>query len=433
MMPKPALLHPGHPETTELALRGTLPVNWTWTTLGEVAAFINGDRGANYPKPTDYLESGVAFVNTGHINARGRLDLKRMQYISRASFERLRAGRLREGDIVYCLRGSTIGKTARVNLAEGAIASSLVIIRSKPDVSQDFLYFFLTSPFAQQFVKQHDNGSAQPNLSVAAISKYPVPLPPPSEQQAIASVLRALDDKIELNRRMNETLEALAQSLFKSWFVDATQSGLPKGWRESTVGAELTTLLGGTPSRSNPTFWEGGTIPWINSGKANEFRVVEPSEFITKAGFENSSTKLLPERTTIIAITGATLGQVSLLEIEACANQSVVGVLGSQQLPNEFVYLWVKENIDTLISWQTGGAQQHINKDNVNALKIVCPPEDVIRAYTDVVRPMFDLIKSNCFESRTLAALRDAMLPMLLSGELRVPVELQRRWEEIIL
>jgi type I restriction enzyme S subunit len=114
------------------------------------------------------------------------------------------------------------------------------------------------------------------------------------------------------------------------------------------------------------------------------------------------------------------LGQVSLLEIEACANQSVVGVIGSKQLPNEFVYFWVKENIDILISWQTGGAQQHINKNNVNALGILCPSKDVIRAYTAAVRPMFDVIRNNCFESRTLAELRDALLPKLLSGELRV-------------
>src|SRR5438876_4133447 len=124
MMPEP-VLH-GHAQTPRLDTRPKLPAKWSWTTLGEVAAFINGDRGANYPKPTDYLESGVAFVNTGHIDLSGRLDLERMQFISRASFERLRSGKLREGDIVYCLRGSTIGKTARVNLAEGAIASSLV-------------------------------------------------------------------------------------------------------------------------------------------------------------------------------------------------------------------------------------------------------------------------------------------------------------------
>jgi type I restriction enzyme, S subunit len=81
----------------------------------------------------------------------------------------------------------------------------------------------------------------------------------------------------------------------------------------------------------------------------------------------------------------------------------------------------VKENIESLISWQTGGAQQHINKDNVNALRIVCPPGDVMRTFTEVVRPMFDLIKNNSFESRTLSALRDALLPKLLSGEIRVP------------
>jgi len=336
---------------------------------------------------------------------------------------RLSRYRVRKGDIVYSRRGDVERRALIREREDGWLCGTgcLRVRLGEKGANPTYTYYYLGHPAVREWIVRHAHGATMPNLNTSILSALPFVLPPPIEQRAIAGVLCALDDKIELNRRMNETLEAMARALFQNRFLDVTQAALPKGWRESTVGAELVTLLGGTPSRSEPSYWQSGTIPWINSGKANEFRVTEPSEFITKAGLENSSTKLLPERTTIIAITGATLGQVSLLEIEACANQSIVGVLGSERIPNEFVYFWVKRNIEDLISWQTGGAQQHINKDNVNALRIVCPPNNVMRAYICAVRPLFDLIKNNCFESRTLAALRDALLPKLLSGELRVP------------
>lgn len=155
--------------------------------------------------------------------------------------------------------------------------------------------------------------------------------------------------------------------------------------------------------------------------RAKEFRVIKPSEFITQEGLNSSATKMLPLRTTIIAITGATLGQVSLTEIETCANQSIIGVIGTPVLPNEFIYFWVKENISRLVACQTGGAQQHINKNNVNDMVVLCPDASVVAAYLRPVSPLFDRIKEGCLESRTLAALRDTLLPKLISGELRVP------------
>jgi len=165
----------------DLTAPSVIPSHWKWATLGDTAEFFNGDRSSNYPKQSDFAPHGVPFVNTGHIAPTGRLAIKEMNYISQTCFDKLRGGKLKSGDIVYCLRGSTIGKTARVGITEGAIASSLVIIRAKPSVLQDYLYYFLAGPLGQRLVKQHDNGSAQPNLSVQAISQYPFPLPPAHE------------------------------------------------------------------------------------------------------------------------------------------------------------------------------------------------------------------------------------------------------------
>jgi type I restriction enzyme S subunit len=307
-----------------------------------------------------------------------------------------------------------------------------------------FAYYFLKALNFERF----NSGSAQPSLNRNFIYPIPIRVPKPSEQKAIAAVLGALDDKIELNRRMNATLEAMARALFQSWFVDfdpvrAKQAGrqppgmdaataalfpdsfkdselghIPEGWSISTVGAELSALLGGTPSRSKPEYWTSGSVPWINSGKTNEFRIIEPSEWITKEALLNSATKLLPRRTTVLAITGATLGQVSIAEIECCANQSVVAILASGKFPTEFIYPWIEENIEKLIASQTGGAQQHINKGNIEELPLLSPDEKILHAYLEKSKPLFDQIAANCFQSRTLGTLRDTLLPKLLSGQI---------------
>lgn len=185
------------------------------------------------------------------------------------------------------------------------------------------------------------------------------------------------------------------------------------------MGKVCSCELGGTPSRAKPEYWNGD-IPWINSGEVNLFRITRPSETITSLGLSKSATKLLPAKTTVIAITGATLGQVSLLEIESCANQSVVGVVPNDILPYEYIYPFVKQNIQELISHQTGGAQQHINKQNVEGLSIAIPSEAVLEQYRELTAGLYAMIANNCFENGRLTAIRDSLLPKLMSGEIDV-------------
>jgi type I restriction enzyme, S subunit len=287
----------------------SLPDGWKVQPLGEL---VSEGRGISYGvvQPGSHDERGVPIVRVNNIVA-GRLTPVDALRIRPEIEEKYRRTRLAGGEVLLTLVGAYFGESTVVppEFAGWNVARAVAVIPVMGGVDPYWICTCLRSPLVKHYMQTRATTTAQPTLNLGDVTRLPILLPPREEQEAIVSVLQTLDDKIELNRRMNETLEALAQGLFKSWFVDATRDGLPQGWRESTVGAELTTLLGGTPSRSNATYWKGGTIPWINSGKANEFRIVEPSEFITKAGFENSSTKLLPERTTIIAITGATLGQ----------------------------------------------------------------------------------------------------------------------------
>lgn len=160
--------------------------------------------------------------------------------------------------------------------------------------------------------------------------------------------------------------------------------------------------------------------PWINSGEVNKFRIIEGSEFITELGLKKSATKLLPKKTTVLAITGATLGQVSLLEIDSCANQSVIGILENKCIPYEFIYPLIKNDIDKIIRHQTGGAQQHINKNNIESHSVIIPDTKTMGQYKAIQAPIYNLIANKCFENLRLAQLRDTLLPKLMSGEIKI-------------
>jgi type I restriction enzyme S subunit len=179
----------------------TAPRSWEWRRLGSAAELINGDRSKNYPNKHEYAAQGVAWINTGHIDPDGTLSKTRMHYITRAKFESLRGGKVKPDDLVYCLRG-TIGKTAIVDwLDEGAVASSLVIVRLDQTIAiPSFIRNYLVSPTGQQLIQRFDNGSAQPNLAANSVKQFVTPVPPLGEQRRIVAKvdeLMAVCDELE--------------------------------------------------------------------------------------------------------------------------------------------------------------------------------------------------------------------------------------------
>lgn len=191
-----------------------IPTNWRWVKLGTLASLHNGDRGQNYPNRDEYVDSGVPFINTGHIDPDGSLSSERMNHIARAKFLSLSGGRVRRGDLVYCLRGATLGKTAVVEIDEGAIASSLVIVRPCIPELSFFLYLFLVSPGGRLEISKYNNGTAQPNLSAESVGRYLVPLPPLCELTALTQrvkrhteVLRPIGGQVEDLRSATQLTE----------------------------------------------------------------------------------------------------------------------------------------------------------------------------------------------------------------------------------
>lgn len=345
---------------------------------------------------------------------------------------------LREGDVVLAMDRPWIEAGLKYAWITKRDLPCLLVqrvarLRGVNGLSTDYIRYIIGHHSFTDYVKGIWTGVAVPHISESQIRAFPILLPPPDVQEKITAVLSAYDDLIENNSRRIEILEQMAQMVYREWFVYFRFPGheaiemvasalgpIPNGWVVEKVGDRYTTVLGGTPSRNKPEFWESGTIPWINSGEVNKLRVIEPSEFITSEALSKSSAKLMPKKATVVAITGATLGQVSLLEIESSANQSVVGIYDREGNFSQYLYLTFTAIIGAVIKHASGGAQQHINKEIVNDTKIVVPPMVVMKRFNEIVVPIFDLIASLFFKNATLRKTRDLLLPKLISGQISV-------------
>ncbi len=423
---------------------GKIPDDWSISDLASELVLLK-DGTHNPPKR---VQKGIRFIAGASDIKYHDVDFTNCTFISEVDYKQIhRYYQIQANDVLLTIVG-TIGNAAIVKRSDlpFSLQRSIAILRSGVRLHYDYLFYWLVSPRFKQMLSSTINPTAQPGIYLKELGKLKIPLPSLTEQAAIAKILSDLDSKIELNNQMNATLEAMAQAIFKHWFidfefpdengkpykssggkmVDSEFGGVPEGWHISKVGKELQTVLGGTPSTRKKEYWTNGDIPWINSGKVNEFRIIEPSAYITKDALDSSATKLMPKGTTVIAITGATLGQVSIIESEMCGNQSVIGIIHNKSISPEYIYFWIKTHITELISNQTGGAQQHINKDNVNSLDLLVPLDYIMKCFIEKIRPIFNQISNNCSESLNLSKIRDTILPKLMSGQIRVPLEVAK-------
>lgn len=370
-------------------------------------------------------DNGYPYVAIPQLK-QGRLDLSEARRITRQHFvDWTRKAKPQHNDVVLSRRCNP-GETAFVPAGvEFALGQNLVLLRANESkMFPPFLRWLVRGEkWWEQIEKFINVGAIFNSLRCADIPDFQLPIPPLPEQRAIASVLGTLDDKIELNRRMNETLEALAQSLFKSWFLDATQSALPKGWRMSTIGAEVRVVGGSTPSTTNPGFWEGGTHHWATPkdlSNLNSPVLLDTERKITDAGVQQISSGLLPVGTVLLS-SRAPIGYLVISEIPVAVNQGFIALVCDKTLPNYFVRLWLKNNMEAIEGRANGTTFMEISKTNFRPLPVIVPPPPLLAEFTKQFEPLQRRVVSNLKESRTLAALRDALLPKLLSGELRVP------------
>ena len=331
-----------------------------------------------------------------------------------------------------------------------------------------FLYYFLQKI---DFMSCSDK-AAVPGVNRNHLHFISSIIPPLPEQRAIAHILGSLDDKISLNRRMNATLEGMAQALFQSWFIDfdpvidkALAAGnpipeplqtraavreslgdarkplpeniqglfpdafehteemgwVPMGWRVQPIESLTRLIGGGTPKTSILSYWDGD-IPWfsvVDAPAPSDVYVIDTERRITQEGLNNSSTSILPVGTTIISARG-TVGKCAMVGKPMAMNQSCYGVTGKSGISGYFVYYAVREKVADLQRHGHGSVFNTITRDTFNTIFIPFSGTKLTQVFGDYVNSFFQKILINCFEIQKLADTRDTFLPKLLSGELRV-------------
>ena len=321
-------------------------------------------------------------------------------------------------DVLVAKDGSYL-KEIFVNEKENkkAILSSIAIFRPNQDIVDPyFLCYLLKTPMILNYVKDNCvSGSALPRIILRAFKRIELMIPEIKTQKRIVKIIKDINDKIKVNNEINNNLHELCNNMYFELLSQLNEKNSTKKQMKEISKC----VLGGTPSRVKSEYWNGN-INWINSGEVNKFRIIEASETITDLGLQKSSTTLLPKGTTVLAITGATLGQVSRLEIDSCANQSVIGVIPSDKELNNYIYLSILNTINDLILKQTGGAQQHINKNDVETHEIIVPNDKLLKEFDDRIKSIFNKISLNCFENKRLEQLRDILLPKLMNGEINL-------------
>lgn len=407
--------------------------------LKDIVIFINGDRSANYPKPEDYIDNGLPFISAADL-LDGKVQYDKVKRITSDAFNRLRSGKIQDKDVLFCLRG-TIGKIARIGMGEaGAIASSLVIIRPSNLVNSDYLYYWLGSSVAQRIALSLNNGSAQPNLSVGQLQMVQVPLPNLKYQNDIAFLLKSLDDRIILLRETNATLEAIAQALFKSWFVDfdPVHANAARARGEAATASadhqlppDIAALFPDSFEDSElgpiPKGWRMGAfseVCTIASGKRPDDRSDKvsaqfPIPLYGGAGIMGYTSASLFDRKMILTGRVGTLGKVHIAHPPFWASDNVLVISEKEGSSFSHVLNWLK-SID-VHALNRGSTQPLLTQKDLGKQLGVIPPRELLFLFESYVGGIYKKIQSNNTNAETLTQLRDTLLPRLISGQLRLP------------
>ncbi|MDX2046139.1 MAG: restriction endonuclease subunit S [Chitinophagaceae bacterium] len=336
--------------------------------------------------------------------------------------------------ITPCLENGKICQARNLENNIGVGSTEFIIFRGKENISDtEFIHYLLKFTEVKDYAIKNMSGSAgQQRVPLEAFDNLLIPLPPLPEQQSIAAILSSLDNKIDLLRRQNQTLEQLAQTIFKQWFIhykypgatgemEETELGdVPKGWRTGKFIDVINLLSGGTPKTDIEEFWNGN-ISWI-SGKdvtANHGSFIMSTEKkITQAGINNSATKLLPRLTTIITARG-TVGSYCILPEPMCISQSNYGIKSKYNKADFFTYLLTEYVIDFLKAKAYGSVFDTITTSTFEDTDIIIPLSEIITEFEISISPLFLKKLNNSKEIQTLSQLRDSLLPRLMSGRLR--------------
>ncbi|MCC7163593.1 MAG: restriction endonuclease subunit S [Anaerolineae bacterium] len=396
---------------------------------------------------------GLPFARVSNIN--NGFHFKDADHFPEENLHRVGEKVSRPSDVVFTSKG-TVGRFAFVppDLPKFVYSPQICFWRvlDPKTIDPKYLYYWMHS---REFFLQISGVKSQTDMadfvSLSDQRRMHITLPRIDIQHAIAHILGTLDDKIELNRRMNETLEAIARAIFKSWFVDfdpvrAKAQGrqpvgmdaetaalfpdsfedselgeIPRGWRVSRIGDEVRVVGGSTPSTKQSRFWDG-EFHWATPKDLASLPtpvLVDTERTITDQGLEQISSGLLPPGTVLLS-SRAPIGYLAISEIPISINQGFIAMVCVKELSNHYVLQWTRQNMDNIIGRANGTTFLEISKSNFRPISILVPPMSVLTKFSEQAVALHDKIVNNLHESAAILQMRDALLPKLISGEVQL-------------
>ena len=433
-------------------ISGEIPEHWEFTTLGEVCRrgggnIQTGPFGSQL-HAADYVPVGVPSIMPTNIGE-NRIVEDGIVRITEADANRLGQHRLRAGDIVYSRRGDVEKRALIREREEGWFCGTgcLKVRLGSGVVDPLFASLYLGHPSVREWIVRHAVGATMPNLNTSIMSAVPFALPPLSEQKAIAHILGTLDDKIELNRRMNAMLEAMARALFQSWFVDfdpvrAKLDGRKPAGLDAASAALFPAHFQDSPLGHIPLGWTAGCIGDVAT---NSRRSIQPNDIASNTpyialehmprhcialGDWDDSADVASGKSSfhkgeiLFGKLRPYFHKVGVAPVDGVCSTDIL--ILSPKSPEWFGFLLGHASSDALVQFtdlaSTGTKMPRTNWSDISSFKVALPPKPIAVAFTQIIEPMIKRITANVHQSRTLANLRDTLLPKLLSGSIQANV-----------
>jgi len=418
------------------------------------AAIAIGPFGSRM-KADRYTATGVPVIRGNNLSDT-REFVGEFVYVSPETAEELANCNVYPGDLVFPHRGAIgeVGIVPHHGAERYVLSTSLMKLTCNRELANPlFLFYFFRSPIGRHELLKNASTVGTPGIGqpLSSLKSIEVRLPPLPEQTAIARVLGTLDGKIDLNRHLNETLQGIARTLFKSWFVnfdpvrakaegrnagvsstlaalfpdsfDTAEVGeIPRGWQVRAVGDLATVSGGSTPSTTEKSYWEGGTHCWATPKDLSSLNtpvLLDTERKITDAGLAQIASGLLPAGTVLMS-SRAPIGYLAVAEVPLAVNQGFIALRSAPGVSNLFLLRWAEWAHDLIVSRANGSTFLEISKSNFRPIPVTTPPDELMRAFDRIVRPLYSRMVTNELSSTTLTQLRNALLPKLISGELRV-------------
>lgn len=249
-------------------------------------------------------------------------------------------------------------------------------------LNNEFVYWYLY--FSKDYLNSLGTGATFKEISKKTTENIMIPVPPLQEQERIVAELDLLTEIIDKQKQQLKELDTLAQSIFYDMFGSPVEND--KNWNINRLGGVLKTTSGGTPSKSHSEYYEGGTIPWVNSGDLHQMYIYSVQKFITQEGVDNSSAKLFPINSVLIAMYGATVGEVSILKIESTTNQAVCCIFPNDAYDSIFLYSVMKNSKHYFVDKASGGAQSNISQGVIKDFLLITPPIELQKSFAKKIQ-----------------------------------------------